>query len=291
MILFAIGHPPKGLRRGAPSACLPQAGFNIVPRHFSGPSELRLNYSCVSAERKAGSSDRHGSQNEMGTRTPASPPQTNGETTSRPLLNHAVNLSRLSTRSRAERQLVALEGLPRASRLSGRGCCLRAPKRHWARQHKQKSSHEWGEHSIFDFDLRWTQTAENVESPLFSRGLRRSTEMRVTQIPQHRLFVVAHPLREVWVIQPLVARRFRHILKHAQLLLHHLLAVPRHLLPLRQHVVFDVLALLRRQLPPVVFFDLLVRPLLWRHAVPLIELLPDLVLLVRRKALEGFTVL
>src|SRR5215469_17714678 len=104
MILFAIGHPPKGLRRGAPSACLPQAGFNIVPRHFSGPSELRLNYSCVSAERKAGSSDRHGSQNEMGTRTPASPPQTNGETTSRPLLNHAVNLSRLSTPSRAERQ-------------------------------------------------------------------------------------------------------------------------------------------------------------------------------------------
>jgi len=28
MILFAIGHPPKGLRSGAPSACLPQAGFS-----------------------------------------------------------------------------------------------------------------------------------------------------------------------------------------------------------------------------------------------------------------------
>ena len=104
MILFAVGHPPKGLRRGAPSACLPQAGFNIVPRHFSGLSELRLNCSSVSAERKADSSDRHDSQNEWGPGTPASPPKTNCETTSRPLLNHAVNLSRLSTRRPAERQ-------------------------------------------------------------------------------------------------------------------------------------------------------------------------------------------
>src|SRR5215468_344010 len=238
----------------------------------------------------------------MGTRIPASPPKTNCETTSRPLPNHAVNLSRLSTPSRAERQ--TNWSLSSAACLERAGFQVGAAALRFRafRQRSRRSATGLGRLNkspptsrenirFFDFDLRRTQAVENAELPLFSRGLRRSPEMRVTQILQHRLFVVAHPLREVRVIQPLVARRFRHILKHAQLLLHHLLAVPRHLLPLRQHIAFDVLALLRRQLPPVVFLDLLVRPLLWRHAVPLIELLADLVLLIRRKALEGFAVL
>ena len=148
MILFAVGHPPKGLRRGAPSACLPQASFNIVPRHFSGLSELRLNCSSVSAERKADSSDRHDSQNEWGPGTPASPPKTNCETTSRPLLNHAVNLSRLSTRTRAERQQIgrARVRLASSEQAFRSGCRFAVssvpaafrPKRHWTRQPKQK---------------------------------------------------------------------------------------------------------------------------------------------------------
>ena len=148
MILFAVGHPPKGLRRGAPSACLPQAGFDIVPRHFSGLPELRLNYSCVSAERKADSSDRHGSPNEWAPAPGHLPPQTNCETTSRPLLNHAVNLSRLSTRTRAERQQIgrARVRLASSEQAFRSGCRFAVssvpaafpPKRHWARQPKQK---------------------------------------------------------------------------------------------------------------------------------------------------------
>jgi hypothetical protein len=167
MILFAVGHPPKGLRRGAPSACLPQASFNIVPRHFSGLSELRLNCSSVSAERKADSSDRHDSQNEWGPGTPASPPKTNCETTSRPLLNHAVNLSRLSRRAGppSAKQIGRSRVRPaRSEQASGRGCRLAVssvpaafpPKRHWARQPKQKILPRIGENiRFFDFDLRW----------------------------------------------------------------------------------------------------------------------------------------
>jgi len=115
--------------------------------------------------------------------------------------------------------------------------------------------------------------------------------MRVAQIFQHRLLIIAHAPRKVRIVQPLIPRRFRHVLQHAQLLLHHLLPVPRHLLPLRKHIILDVVSLLGRHSAPVVFLNLLVRPLLRRHPVPLIELLPNLVLLVWRKILKRLAVL
>ena len=73
---------------------------------------------------------------------------------------------------------------------------------------------------------------------LFLRPVRRAN-MLVTQIPQHLPVILAHPAREVWVIQMPIPRRLRHILQHAQFLLNHLLALPRHLAPLRQDVVLD----------------------------------------------------
>src|SRR5271169_743203 len=130
-----------------------------------------------------------------------------------------------------------------------------------------------------------------IWTSLLARRLRRATHVRVAQILQHGLLILAHSLRKVRIVQPLIPRRFRHVLQHAQLLLHYLLAVPRHLLPLRQHVVLDVVSLLGRHPPPIVFLNLLVRPLLRRHFIPLIELLPNLVLLLGRKILERAAIL
>src|SRR6476660_6513707 len=82
------------------------------------------------------------------------------------------------------------------------------------------------------------------------RRVRRSPDMQVAQIPQRRPVVIAHPTRKVRLVQPLVTRRFRHILQHAQPLLNRLPAFRRHLLPSRQHFVAHVVALRRGHLLP-----------------------------------------
>ena len=65
----------------------------------------------------------------------------------------------------------------------------------------------------------------------------------------------------------------------------------RHLTPSRQHIILDVVSLLRGHPPPDIFFRSLVRFLLRSHTIPLVELLSDLVLLFRRHPLEGGTTL
>ena len=115
--------------------------------------------------------------------------------------------------------------------------------------------------------------------------------MGVAEVPEHGLFVVAHPAREVRIAESLITRGFRHILQDAQLLLHHLLAIPRHLAPLRKHIVLDVVALLRCQVTPSLFVAAQACLLLRRHVIPLTELLANLVLFVRREALERMAVL
>ena len=185
----------KGLGGGAFS--LSAAGrLQNCSSAFQRPFGLRLNYSRVSAERKADSSNRHGSQNEWAPASRHLPPKTNCETTSRPLLNHAVNLSRLSTPSRAERQ--TKWSLSSAACLERAGFQVGAAALRFRafRQRSRRSATGLGRLNknpptsrenirFFDFDLRRTQAVENAELPLFSRGLRRSPEMRVTQILQH----------------------------------------------------------------------------------------------------------
>src|SRR6266849_9870390 len=97
--------------------------------------------------------------------------------------------------------------------------------------------------------------------------------MQVAQIPQRRSIVIAHPAREVRIVQPLVARRFRHILQHAQSLLNRLPALRRHLPPSGQHIIAHVVALRRR------------------HLLPDLRSLAQLLLLLWRKLLESSFIL
>src|SRR6266850_2906272 len=93
-------------------------------------------------------------------------------------------------------------------------------------------------------------TNEQLRAASLIRRVRRSPNMQVAQISQRRPVVLAHPAREVRIVQPLVARRFRHILQHAQSLLNRLPALWRHLSPSRQHIIAHVVALLRGHLLP-----------------------------------------
>ena len=115
--------------------------------------------------------------------------------------------------------------------------------------------------------------------------------MHVAEVLESGLFVVGHAAREIRIGETLIARRFRHVLQDAELLLDHLLAVPGHLAHLGQHIVFDVVALRRSQLAPGIFALTEFVLLRGRHAVPLIELLTNFGLLVGRKILERFAAL
>ncbi len=115
--------------------------------------------------------------------------------------------------------------------------------------------------------------------------------MRVSQVVKNGLFVFGHASGEVGVAEALVARRLRHVSKHAQLLINHLLAVPRHLPHFGEYVVLDVITLFRRQTAPSLLFLTQIRALGGCHVVPLVELLADLVLLIWREVLESRAVL
>lgn len=115
--------------------------------------------------------------------------------------------------------------------------------------------------------------------------------MHVTQVLQGGSFFLGHPLGEVGIGEALIACGFRHILQNAELLLDHLLAVPRHLAHLRQNVVFDMIALLGSQFPPSLFPLPQIVLLRGGHVIPLAKLLANLVLLVGREILERFAIL
>ncbi len=115
--------------------------------------------------------------------------------------------------------------------------------------------------------------------------------MHVTQIVQCCLLFIAHAAGKVGIVESLVASGFGHVFEHAQFLANHLLAVPGHLLHLGQNFIFDVIALLGSQISPGIFFFAEVGTLYRGHAIPLIELLANLILLVGRKALKRLTLL
>src|SRR5271154_2087576 len=122
-------------------------------------------------------------------------------------------------------------------------------------------------------------TALDYSSRLLTRRVGRP-DVRMAQILQHGLFVVAHTAREVWIVEPLIPRGLRHILQNAKLLLYNLPAVPGHLLPTREHIILDVVTLLRSEISPSIFVFAQLGLLLRGHMIPLIKLLPNLVLLV-----------
>src|SRR5258707_12200557 len=125
---------------------------------------------------------------------------------------------------------------------------------------------------------------------LLVRGIRRA-DVRMAQVLQSGTFFVAEAAVEIRIVQALIAGRLRHILQHTQLLLDYLLAIPRHLAPPGQYVVFDVLALLWRQAAPSAFLLLQISFLRRIHVVPLAELLANPALLIGRETLERLAVL
>jgi hypothetical protein len=97
-------------------------------------------------------------------------------------------------------------------------------------------------------ELQWKREELKMLTPLqlLVRSFGRATYMQMAQIAQSALIFFAHPARKVWIVQPLIARRLRHILQHPQSLLNRLAALRWHLLPFRQHIIAHVIALLRR---------------------------------------------
>lgn len=126
---------------------------------------------------------------------------------------------------------------------------------------------------------------------LLVRRIGRRADVRVAQVLQHGSFVVVHAAGKIRIVEPLIPRGLRHVLQHAKLLLHHLLTVPRHLLPLGPDIILDVLLLFRGQIPPGLFLLAEIGLLRFRKVIPLIELLANLGLFIGREILECAAVL
>ena|SRR5690242_8408534 len=85
----------------------------------------------------------------------------------------------------------------------------------------------------------------------------------------------------------LIARRLRHILQYAQPLSDSSLPIGWQLLPLRQHIIFYVRLLLRGQPFPILICLLDFYPLLRRHAIELFTILQNSLLLLRAQILKA----
>jgi hypothetical protein len=80
--------------------------------------------------------------------------------------------------------------------------------------------------------------------------IRGATYVQMAQIAQRSAVFWAHAASEVRVVQMLIARELRHVLKNAQTLLDSFLSLRRQIAPSRQYFIFNVIALLRRHLLP-----------------------------------------
>lgn len=74
--------------------------------------------------------------------------------------------------------------------------------------------------------------------------------MEVAEVAQRGAVLVAHTASKVWIVEVLVTRRLGHVLKNAQALLDGFLALGRHVAPIGQYFILNVVALLRRHLLP-----------------------------------------
>jgi hypothetical protein len=80
--------------------------------------------------------------------------------------------------------------------------------------------------------------------------IRGATDVEMAQIAQRSAIFRAHTASKVGVVQMLIARELRHVLKNAQTLLDGFLSLQRQIAPSRQHFIFNVITLLRRHLLP-----------------------------------------
>lgn len=103
--------------------------------------------------------------------------------------------------------------------------------------------------------------------------IRRAADVQVAEITQSGAIFIAHSASEVWIGEMLVASPLWHVLQNTEALLDGLLARRRQIAPHGQHLVPDVIALLRRHLLP--------------HPAPFAHFL----LLLRGQLLEALAVL
>jgi hypothetical protein len=74
--------------------------------------------------------------------------------------------------------------------------------------------------------------------------------VQMAQIAQRCAVFRAHTAGKVGVVQMFIARKLRHVLENAQTLLNRFLSLWRQIAPVRQHVIFNVIPLLRGHLLP-----------------------------------------
>jgi hypothetical protein len=85
---------------------------------------------------------------------------------------------------------------------------------------------------------------------IICRRVRSAADMQMAQIAQRSAVFFAHPPSKIWVPQMLIARELRHVLKNSQALLNRFLSLRRQIAPVRQHIIFNVIALLGSHLLP-----------------------------------------
>lgn len=95
-----------------------------------------------------------------------------------------------------------------------------------------------------------TEWRGNFEANLLVGSVWSATDVQVTQVTQRGPILIIHAAGEVGVIQVLIARRFRHVLQHAETLRNSFLPLRRKISPGGQHFIFYVLPLLGRHLLP-----------------------------------------
>jgi hypothetical protein len=80
--------------------------------------------------------------------------------------------------------------------------------------------------------------------------VRSSADVQMAQVAQRSAVLFTHPPGEVGVSEMFIARKFGHVLKNSQALLNRFLPLRRQIAPVRQHIIFNVIALLGSHLLP-----------------------------------------
>jgi hypothetical protein len=80
--------------------------------------------------------------------------------------------------------------------------------------------------------------------------VRGATYVQMAQIAQRSAVFCAHTAGKVGVVQMLIARELRHVLEYAEALLDGFFSLWRQSAPVRQYIILNVIALLRRHLLP-----------------------------------------
>ena len=97
----------------------------------------------------------------------------------------------------------------------------------------------------------WRRTAVRFRLiGIIHRGFGGAAYMQMTQIAQCSAVFCAHAPSKIWVPQMFIARELGHVLENAQSLLDSFLSLRRQIAPGGQHIILNVIALLRGHLLP-----------------------------------------